>query len=958
MKTAKNHAMLLLLSFLTLSIFSANPLEVKTFTLANGLTVYLNEDHSKPEIFGAVVVKVGSRHDPEDATGIAHYFEHIMFKGTDRIGTIDWASEKVYLDSISMYYDRLAETADEAVRRDIQREINRLSIKAAEYAIPNETDILLRDIGGQNLNAGTGFELTVYYNSFPAYQLEKWMDIYVERFRNPVFRLFQAELETVYEEKNLYSDIPIQMMFEDFLQTMYKDHPYSKPIIGLTEHLKNPRLSQMLEFYNTWYVASNMALILTGSFDADEVMPMIEEKFGTWRSADIPELPEHKLAPFNAREFRQVRMSPVRIGLMGFRTVPAGHSDDPAMEIATRLLTNEAGTGIFDRMVMENKILAVQPFSFQAPDHGSYLILFVPKIVGQRFRAAENLVNEGLLTLRNGDFSDEMLDAVKLEYRKEYQRKLETSQNRAYLLIDAFINNRSWDEILNEIEEIEKITRNDILRVANTYLGDDRLVYWSKMGFPKKDKLEKPDWEPVIPQNTEKRSEFARQLNEIPEVWPEPAFIEFGEDVKFEPLQKGYEFYYTHNPYNDIFTLRLQFRKGSLHNDLLGSAVMYMNLVGSTEKPYQQLRSELQALGASLSFSADENLLVVNVEGFDDNIIPTLQLVNEMLVNPGKDDTQLEKFLEGIKANNKMRRDDPMTIGNALYQYALYENMSPHIRNLTLREARRLNGEQLISIFKEALACEGEVLYTGSLPFEEARAAISENLDLHEEPKPLNYIELTRRDFEGNTIYLHHNRKARQSNINYYVQGKALSEQERALTNAFNEYFGSGMSSLVFQEIREFRSLSYAAYARFRPSFLMENPAHLIGYMNTQSDKTLEGIEAMSELILEMPIRPERMDGIRKGLLQSVYTSRPDFRDLNQTVARWRLQGYDSDPGRFRYSIYNRMDFNDIVNFYKEQIANKPLLITVSGNLRGIDRNELGKYGKLVELKYTDFIRE
>ena len=958
MKTAKKHVMLLLFCLFALSIFAGNPLEVKTYTLANGLTVYLNEDHSKPEIFGAVVVRAGSRHDPEDATGIAHYFEHIMFKGTDRIGTIDWESEKVYLDSISMYYDRLAETSDVATRLEIQREINRLSIKAAEFAIPNETDILLRDIGGQNLNAGTGFELTVYHNSFPAYQLEKWMDIYVERFRNPVFRLFQSELETVYEEKNLYSDIPIQGMFEDFLQTMYKDHPYSKPIIGLTEHLKNPRLSQMLEFYNTWYVANNMALVLTGSFHTDEIMPMIEEKFGTWRSADLPELPEYKLPPFKGREFRQVRMSPVRIGLMGFRTVPAGHSDDPAMEIATRLLSNGAGTGIFDRMVMDNKILAVQPFALQAPDHGSYLILFVPKIVGQRFRSAENLVNEGLQALRKGDFEDQLFEAVKLEYKKEFQLMLENAENRAYLMINGFIEDRTWEEILNEMEEIEKITREDVVRVANTYLGDNRLVYWSKMGFPKKDKLEKPDWEPVIPQNTELQSDFARRLNEIPEVWPEPVFVEFGEDVRFEPLQKGYELYHTQNPYNDIFTLCLQFRKGKLHENLLENAVEYMNLVGTANKSFNQFKSELQSMGASLYFSATDNAVIVKVEGFDDKFAPTLQLVNEMLTNPGVDDTQLEKFLEGIKANNKMRRDDPMTIGNALYQYAIYENMSPHIRNLTLREARQLNGKQLIAIFSDALEHEGEILYTGSLSFEDVREAVAGHLHFQENPKSLPFIELARKEFENNTVYLHHNKKARQSNINYFVQCNNLSEQDRALTDAFNEYFGSGMSSLVFQEIREFRSLSYAAYARFRPAFLKENPAHLMGYMNTQSDKTLEGIEAMSELILEMPLRPERMDGIRKGLLQSVYTSRPNFRDLNQTVARWRMQGYDSDPGQLRYSIYNRMDFNDIVNFYKEQIANKPLLITVSGNLKGIDRNVLGKYGKLVELKYTDFIRE
>jgi len=478
------------------------------------------------------------------------------------------------------------------------------------------------------------------------------------------------------------------------------------------------------------------------------------------------------------------------------------------------------------------------------------------------------------------------------------------------------------------------------------------------MGFPKKDKLEKPEWEPVIPQNADKKSTFARNLDTYPESWPEPNFISFGDDVRFESIKDGYNFYYTHNPYNDVFTLNINYRKGGLHDKLLESAVQYINLVGTSQKPFQQYRSELQQLGASLSFYSDDNSVTVQVEGFDDKFIPTLQLVNEMLVNPGIDETQLEKFLQGIKSNNKMRRDDPMSIGNALFNYALYAENAQDIRNLTYAEAKKLKGEQLISLFKEALAYNADIVYTGRLKFEEAKGAIAGTIQLPDEPVSVGYIELPRQEFSENTVYLHHNVKARQSNINYYVQGNVLSEQDRALTNAFNEYFGSGMSSLVFQEIREFRSLSYAAYAVYRPAFLQTGTAHLMGYMNTQSDKTLDGIQAMSELILQMPLKPDRMEGIRKALLQSVYTSQPGFREMGNTVARWRMQGYDADPRQFRYSIYNRIDFNDVVGFYKDQLANKPLLISVSGNLKGIDRKELEKYGKLVELKYKDFIRE
>ena len=220
-------------------------LQTKTYYLDNGLKVVLCENHDQPEVYGAVYVHAGSKNDPTDATGMAHYFEHIMFKGTDRIGTINWEKEKVYLDSISLMYDKLHETQDPQAREAIQMKINELSLASTDYAIPNEVDVILTQMGGKSLNAGTSYDHTMYYNIFPANQLSKWMDVYVERFRNPVFRLFQSELEAVYEEKNMYGDGPINAFQEYMFHETFGEHPYGRPVIGYTEHLKNPQPSKM-----------------------------------------------------------------------------------------------------------------------------------------------------------------------------------------------------------------------------------------------------------------------------------------------------------------------------------------------------------------------------------------------------------------------------------------------------------------------------------------------------------------------------------------------------------------------------------------------------------------------------------------------------------------------------------------------------------------------------------------
>ena len=171
-----------------------NPLNVHTFILDNGLTVYLNEDHNTTSVFGAVAVRGGGKRDPKDATGIAHYLEHLLFKGTQDMGTINFELEKVYLDSIELKYEELGSTSDENERMKIQSDINKLSVKATEYAIPNEFDRLIEGMGGSWINAFTSNDAIVYLNKFPGNQMEKWLEIYSHRFINPVFRLFQSLL--------------------------------------------------------------------------------------------------------------------------------------------------------------------------------------------------------------------------------------------------------------------------------------------------------------------------------------------------------------------------------------------------------------------------------------------------------------------------------------------------------------------------------------------------------------------------------------------------------------------------------------------------------------------------------------------------------------------------------------------------------------------------------------------
>ena len=429
-----------------LSVNIANAqLKVKTTKLDNGLKVVMCEDHSTPKAYGAVYVHAGSKNDPADATGMAHYFEHIMFKGTDKIGTINWEAEKVYLDSIDIMYDKLHETADVEARAAIQKKINELSIASTDYAIPNEVDVILTKMGGTGLNAGTAYDQTMYYNTFPANQIEKWMDVYAERFRYPVFRLFQSELETVYEEKNMYGDEPINAAKEYMFEQVFGEHPYGRPIIGLTEHLKNPQTSKMREFFNTYYVANNMTLILVGDFNIDEIEPMVAEKFGTWRSGEIPAQPEYKLPEFKGQTIQDVRLTPIKMGILAWRGVKISDPDYLPLSIACSIFSN-GETGIMDKEIIDGNIMASMLLPLSLEDYGANIIIYVPNLIGQSHEKAEDIVLASLEKLKNGEFSDELFEAIRVNMLQDRMRDTESLSSLSNLFLELEMRGMTYDE--------------------------------------------------------------------------------------------------------------------------------------------------------------------------------------------------------------------------------------------------------------------------------------------------------------------------------------------------------------------------------------------------------------------------------------------------------------------------------------------------------------------------------
>lgn len=938
-----------------------NALKVKEYRLENGLTVWLNEDHSQPKVFGAVVVKAGAKDCPD--TGIAHYFEHMMFKGTDRIGTLDYESEKVLLDSIAMKYDELAMTEDTAARARLQKEINELSIRSSEYVIPNEFNRLINRFGGSGLNAATSYDATIYFNTFSPQYMVQWAEINSERLIDPVFRLFQSELETVYEEKNMYGDFIGGQVMDTLMARYFGPHPYAYPIIGSTKNLKNPRLTEMHKFFEDYYVASNMALILSGDFDAQQVMPILEKAFSRIRSGNAPKQEKVMLPPFNGRETMKVKFPIPFIKAMGlgFRGVSANHEDQVALNIAVNLLNNANGTGYLDKLMVEHKLMGALAINESMNEAGILAVAIMPKLLIQSYSSAEKMVWDEINRVKNGDFSDEMFNSLKLEQKRQYASSLENIDSRATIMMNLFSQGKSWNDYLNEVARIESITKEDVVRVAQKYFSNNYLCVTKSTGKYPKDNLPKPAFSPVVPRNADASSSYAKQLEKIPEQQVAPRIIDFEKDVKTSKLTPLVTLYTTPNPLNDIFTLNISYGIGALEQPELMQLTNYLQLLGTESLSFEQFRSRLQSIGSTLAFDVTPDAFVMKVTGFDNHIDETMELVGDFIRHAKADDKKLRQIVDDAKVSEKAFFKSGDNVASALLEQVKYGDQSRYLRKLSLSQIKKLKGKDMLAIYDKVRSVQCDLHYCGTLPVEKVIGTIRQHLPLERTTIASNspyYREL--KQYDRPTVFFIDMPDMAQSIVYGYVKGDPVDDKaSRHASRLFSVYFGGDMSSLMFQEIREFRSFAYRTSGRYQ----LPNHAHkgtagsFTAMLSTQSDKTLDALGVLDSLIREMPLKLERVEAVKQTLVNRINNDYPPFRNLSEKVASARMEGFDRDPAEEFLRDIATMDMQDISRFYREQISGRPVVYVIAGNRKHIDMKKLAEYGTIIKVKKKDIYK-
>lgn len=933
-----------------------DPMGVHIYELDNGLTVYLSANPQEPQFFAGIGVRAGSKNDPADATGLAHYFEHLMFKGTQRMGALDYEKEKPYLDMIEALYEQHFAVTDPEKRKAIYAEINRVAQEAAQFAAPNEMDKLYSAMGSTYVNAHTWLEETVFKTGLPSNRLRQWAAVESERFHNPVMRLFHTELETVYEEKNRSLDNKERVIFYAVEEALYKAHPYKQPTLGTIEHLKSPSITKIQNFFDTWYAANNMCIAISGDIDIEETIQIIDAEFSKWEKKKLPKQKFAKEPKIKGVERVTVTFPGEEKVLLAFRTVAFDHKDRPVLELIDMILDNSTAGMINLNLVQSQKVRAAGAYPLIYNDYGAQYLWGIPK-QGQTLEEVEALLLEQLELLKSGTIEDWLIPAIITDFKKKQKQELESNDQRSGRMIESFIRRESWKHNVETIERMEKISKKDVQRVARKYFGGDYIVGERRDGPSNVPQIDKPQIDKIEIDPT-RQSAFAREVLAMTVEPIEPKFVVKGEDYSIHEYAKGVPMYVAANPVNDLFTLTFSVDKGFDQENLMRVADQLLGKSGTPEFDSIEITKEWYKLGTEYSMSVGDDETRISISGLDENLEPSLKLLMDLLKSPTADKATLDELVKIILAQRDDSKKDPASIHRALMIYNRIGEDSEFLKNPPTEKLKSLTVDELHAITKGLLEHEHTIEYTGSKSVGDVAAILKKYHPVSGalKPAPAYHRESIRKPEKSEILFF--NKETAQSQIRLEFASGTVDEAMMPAVELFNDYFGGGMSSVVFQEIREARGLAYSAGAYFAAGERQGDENLMLGAMGTQVDKTPEATKTFLELLANMPLSDERFAITRDTLENQYRTGRVKFRGVIGAARQWERLGLAGDPRPGRFAAIQMAEIEMLKEFQKEQIVDRPIMISILGDKTKIDMKALEAMAPIKEVGIEDIFVE
>ena len=655
---------------------------------------------------------------------------------------------------------------------------------------------------------------------------------------------------------------------------------------------------------------------------------------------------------------KTVKQTPIKAGMMIFPGVKENDRDQLALEIVAELLSG--GNGSLDKLSTEGRLMVAGLAPFTLQDAGSNAIIYIPKLIGQKHEEAEELIWDALLDVQEGRFTDRELQSIKTRRAVERKRQLENLDGIASLIVGLECSNSNYDQWLSDLHHLENITREEIIDVATRYFDREHCtLVRSSMGFPKKEAAIKPDWEHLDAQNIGAQSPFAKRIAARPTKPIEAQQIEFGRDVLFTPVARGGVLYSSPNPRNDIFTLTVAYHYGTVDDRDIDIMAQYFNQLGAGNSDLQQYKMDMDCLGATFEVSTSYDYTYFTITGTDSKFDEVMDLVVRKLRHPRHDAQQMKNIIEGMEASKSAAKDDASTWSDALTQYVLLGQQSPYLDHTTIKQAKKLDTDYLIGMLERLYKRDGYITFVGNVSPQRVAERLRNDGLVHEEVTTVPQRMLTPVFANEDRVFYSTNSKFLKSDIRIYIPSRDFSYQaDRAAAHMFNEYMGGGMNSIFFQEIREFRSLGYHTYGYFKYDRFNRYKPYFMSYLGTQCDKTADGIDALRNLMLTFPSRPDKFRPAQDYLISTRNANYIGFRDLPSQVRYWReVERLEADPRPAITTEIGSLRMDALEDFHKKYVEGRPTTILINGNDKKFKAKDLKQYGTVKKVKYDDMIK-
>lgn len=925
--------------------------KTRIYTLSNGLKVYLSVNKDAPRIQTLIAVKAGSKFDPAQTTGLAHYLEHMMFKGTKEFGSKNWEKESVLLDSISANFEYHKNEKEEAKKKQIYARIDSFSYEASKFAIPNEYDKMITSLGAQGTNAFTSTDMTVYVNDIPSNAVDKFLTLEYNRFQTLVLRLFHTELETVYEEFNRNQDNDRVWSDHAIDNALLPNHPYgTQTTIGEGEHLKNPSMVNIHDYFNRYYRPNNMAIILAGDLDPEATIQLIDKTFGQWQARRIPKFTKEVQPEIKSPIIREyVGPQPEHV-YVGFRFDGANTAEARMAKLIDMILANGAAGLIDLDLVQQQKVLQAYSFIDENTDFVIHKLYGEPK-QGQKLEEVEKLLLSEIEKIKRGDFGDWLIPAIIQNLRLQKMKDAEKNDSRAYSMMGAFVHDIEWKDAVNDLNEMEKITKADIVKFANEMYGSNYAICYKRNGDAKVHKVEKPTITSVV-MNKEDISLFKKGWDNTPQPSLSPKFIDFDKDIKKGTLAKGgVAVEYIKNELNNTFQMSYIFNMGTDNIRELKLAIDYLEYLGTDKYSAEQLKTEFYKLGLFFSVDASRDRATISLSGLEANIEKGIILFEHVLSNVKQDDEVYQMMVMDIlQSRENVKKNKNAILFTGMMNFAKYGSHNPYNNIISEDELKTIKPATLITLIKSLSNYKHKVFYYGSRELTEIQKTLNQlhkvNSTLKDYPTATKYKEITP---EKQTVYFC-DFPMKQAEIMMVAKDDVFNKSLYPYLYLYNDYFGSGLSSILFQEIREKMALAYAVSSSFGVPQYADESHFVTAYVGTQSDKMKTAISELSNLLNNMPKVAQQFEGAKASVIKTLESDWITRADIYSAYERAQKRGLNYDVRKDIYEKVKTMSIEDLAHFFNEHIKGKQYTYLVIGKKEDLNMDYLKQLGTPVEL--------